>query len=106
MQYSYGYFSKRLIKWPSVRNRRRPSRSTQVSCRLVIPSSYKFKYHADGRVNTWREVISAVNKYDKELCEGWSKDIDSTLLFVGPFSSSGSPFFDNVLPRLGYSPQQ
>jgi len=33
-----------------------------------------------------------VNKYDKELCEGWSKDIDSTLLFAGLFSATVTAF--------------
>lgn len=26
--------------------------------------------------------MKAVSKYDKELCEGWNKDVDSALVFV------------------------
>ena len=33
--------------------------------------------------DSWEEVMKAVNKYDRELCKGWNKEVDSTLVFVG-----------------------
>jgi hypothetical protein len=41
--------------------------------------------------DSWEEVMKAVDKYDKELCEGWNKDVDSTLVFVSDILRSARP---------------
>ena len=45
--------------------------------------------------------MNAVNKYDKESCEGWNKDIDSTLIFVSDSSSSEKFFLDDTAFQAG-----
>lgn len=55
-----------------------------------LNSSYNHLPHVEG--DSWEEVMKAVSKYDKELCEGWNKDVDSALVFAGLFSATVTPF--------------
>jgi hypothetical protein len=52
--------------------------------------SLPFKYLPNVKGDSWEEVMKAVDKHDKELCEGWNKDVDTTLVFVSDILRSVS----------------
>jgi len=53
---------------------------------------YRYKHLPEVTSDSWGEVMNAMTTYDKELCEGWNKEIDSTLVFAGLFSATLTAF--------------